>query len=73
MLGISFAVSGGKGKGRKGGKERRKGLRLFVTSSADPSYQYAATTARDLHCISVRNMEPLYQEEARRVEIIKRS
>jgi hypothetical protein len=66
MLGISFAVSGGKGKGRKGGKERRKGLGFFVSSYADPSSQYAATTtARDLHCISVRNMERSYQEEAR--------
>jgi hypothetical protein len=72
MLVISFAVSGGKGEGRKA-QRHRKGLGFFVTSRADPSSQYAATTTRDRHRISVRKMERSYQEEARGVEIIKRS
>jgi hypothetical protein len=69
MLVISFAVSVAKGEGREAGRES-KGLGFFVTSRADPSSQYAATTTRDRHRISVRKMERSYQEEARGVEII---
>ncbi len=66
---ISFAVSGGKGEGREAGRHR-KGLGFFVTSRADPSSQYAATT-RDRRRITVRKMERSYPEEARGVKIIK--
>jgi hypothetical protein len=72
MLVISFADSGGKGEGREAGRHRKR-LGFFVTSRADPSSQYVATTTRDRHRISVRKMERSYQEEARGVEIIKRS
>ncbi|CAK9860116.1 unnamed protein product [Sphagnum jensenii] len=72
MLVISFAVSGAKGEGSEAGRER-KGLGFLVTSRADPSSQYAATTRRDRHRISVRKMERSYQEEGRGVEIIRRS
>jgi hypothetical protein len=66
-----FRCFGRKTEGRERQEER---IRLFfVTSCADPSSQYVATTARDLHCIVVRYMERSYQEEARGVEIIKRS
>jgi hypothetical protein len=47
MLGIIFAVSGGKGKGREGGKDRRKGLvGFFVSSCADPKLSVCSNNSK---------------------------